>query len=423
MSERSAVPEDLVEALLRLDDAKLLAIVQLVEGRPERARLEPLIAPLRGRLVRLRPPRMLSLPRVLTLPFEQLLVDDRSWRAGDQRIPRRHLGAIHGRILAGLPEEARRAWEARLKGRTSHDGHIVLAVGRELWPAAGAVLSHPGSVDREPPELRISLRLAAHLLFLGQYLVPFLWRLPPRPIASLDEELEGELRELLCRAFALGREAGCVVVELLVRLLESPALVLVPLLAAQDARKAREQAAAMVLEKAVEETRRRIERIAHEGPDDIEELAEVALTLAQQSGSAAALPKQLPFDRYQLRRLRQLLQALLEQVLARELEALLSPLLAEEGPEAMAEVERRAQAVARLRTVAPELGAAAKVTFQLNKAARRYAEEIERWIRARGHDLEGPCALVRLRIYELLFGSPEAVGLWRRLRKQTADGG
>ena len=73
---RSANPaiREVTRGLAAARDAQILQAVAMVDAMPERGAADEIVAPLRSRLARLRPPRPLRFARLLFLPLALLLI-------------------------------------------------------------------------------------------------------------------------------------------------------------------------------------------------------------------------------------------------------------------------------------------------------------------------------------------------------------
>ena len=89
-------------------DAQILQVVAMVDGMPNRGAADQLIAPLRGRLARLRPPRPLRFARLLFLPLDPLIVPAARWRAEHPSIPRTVIPVLAAAIEAALDQTSPR---------------------------------------------------------------------------------------------------------------------------------------------------------------------------------------------------------------------------------------------------------------------------------------------------------------------------
>lgn len=159
-ASQSGVPRrelvDLRQMLLRAEDNKILRIVQMVDGLPERGGMDDIIAPLRSQLVRLRPRRKLNLPRLLFHPLDPLIVPAAQWRRGAYTVPRSVLQPL-ARIVAGALDAQRAALMEALKGHFADEQQIVSDTGAALWPFAARTLAEapPPPRWRETTDLAI----------------------------------------------------------------------------------------------------------------------------------------------------------------------------------------------------------------------------------------------------------------------------
>jgi hypothetical protein len=134
-----ALRRDLVE----INDAQLLQIVALIDRMADRGDADGLIAPLRSRFRRVRPPRPLRFARLLFLPLHPVLIAPPLFRAGMPAVPRTALVPLAGVVHAALGPRAREI-EAMIAGRVETDTETIQAAGMELWPAAAAALIDAG---------------------------------------------------------------------------------------------------------------------------------------------------------------------------------------------------------------------------------------------------------------------------------------
>jgi hypothetical protein len=121
-------------------DAQLLQVVAMVDALPQRGQADALIAPLRPRLAQLRPPRPLSVGRVLFTPLNPVIVPGPRWRRGVPSVPRTALPSLAAQVEAAEPRLVAEV-RAQLTGATSSDVRLIRRVGEALWPAASALLA------------------------------------------------------------------------------------------------------------------------------------------------------------------------------------------------------------------------------------------------------------------------------------------
>lgn len=119
-------------------DQQIARVVAVVDALADRSAADALIAPLRPRLMQLRPPRPLRLARLLFVPLDPLVVPAARWRPGDPLIPRTALTPLADALAAAGPviEQVR----SMIEGRLSSDARAIAEAGALLWPAASRAL-------------------------------------------------------------------------------------------------------------------------------------------------------------------------------------------------------------------------------------------------------------------------------------------
>ena len=156
----------LTHAVAAASDQALAGIVALFDRMPDRREADRLLDAARPRLRRLRPPRPITLPRLLFLPLDGVIAEARTWRRQDGGIPRSALLPIAEAMRAALGAEAT-AIEALCAGRHFADLPTVDAAGRRLWRAAAGVsagLSPPpdwGATGLAPADFLHAMTIAA----------------------------------------------------------------------------------------------------------------------------------------------------------------------------------------------------------------------------------------------------------------------
>jgi len=140
-STRSSNPaiREVSRGLAEAGDEKILQVVRMVDAMPNRGAADQLIAPLRSRLARLRPPRPLRFARLLFLPLDPLIVPAARWRAQLPGIPRTAVPVLATAVEAALGAEGHRI-AAMIEGHTTRDEAVVEAAGALLWDRAAPVL-------------------------------------------------------------------------------------------------------------------------------------------------------------------------------------------------------------------------------------------------------------------------------------------
>lgn len=130
----------LSQALSTACDRQLIAVLALVDASPARAAVDALLGSVRPRLWLLRPPRRLSLRRVLTVPLEALLAEPDLCPPAGIRLPRSLLPALFAVVEPGLDSLLRAEIESGCQRCTTAELDELLRLGHRLWPAAAAVL-------------------------------------------------------------------------------------------------------------------------------------------------------------------------------------------------------------------------------------------------------------------------------------------
>jgi hypothetical protein len=122
------------------DDAQIRRIVQFADSLAARGEVDAVIEPLRQRLRLLRPPRPLSLTRLMFMPLDPLVVHPRRWLAERTGIPRPALTQLAEAARLALGETGE-AVSGMIAGHVLTDTALVMAAGDALWPAASTVLA------------------------------------------------------------------------------------------------------------------------------------------------------------------------------------------------------------------------------------------------------------------------------------------
>jgi hypothetical protein len=193
-----------VEASLKkASDQQLARIMQFIDRLPSRVKLDQVVEQVRGRLALVRPARSMTLLRVLTLPFEDLLVSPDLAALSPWCAPRDVVSVVGALTLTALSEAERRRMNAAADGRTMDEQSVVLALGGTLWPAGAAAIRNAlKDGDAGDQNRRRILAGLADLLDYGEEIVSFMEQLPPRPMPRLREDERGGAMSLL---FSLGQ--------------------------------------------------------------------------------------------------------------------------------------------------------------------------------------------------------------------------
>ena len=203
--------------LLAAADARLRRAVAVLDALPERGEADALIAPLRTRLAELRPPRPITLTRLLFVPVEKLIAPTATWTHGSPAIPRGALAVLGSDMRAALGDGAT-VLQAQMAGRSMDDAAVVAACGAELWPRAATLL--PG---RPPPpgwSSATGLPATAHAAITAPLAVLLAEGVALHGLTRLREAAaQGEAERLLRHAGQHGLAALAMMLALLLRLL------------------------------------------------------------------------------------------------------------------------------------------------------------------------------------------------------------
>lgn len=156
----------LTENLSGASDENLLRIVAMIDRQAERNKLDDLLTDIRPRLARLRPPRPVTMTRLLFLPLSGALVNRNMWRQDPAAIPRAALKPIF-ELLRDLPGSHLQEAEDATRGAVFSDLAVVDQYGRFIWETAAKLCEKitPGTRWAEagfmPEDFRTIMRLAA----------------------------------------------------------------------------------------------------------------------------------------------------------------------------------------------------------------------------------------------------------------------
>ena len=126
-------------------DEQILKVVAMVDAMPNRGNADQILAPLRDRLARLRPPRPLRFARLLFMPLDPLIVPAARWRPAQPAIPRTVILPFSSMVQQCLGPLAQRI-SAMIDGRLVSDHAVVEAAGALLWNDAGLQMLDATSV-------------------------------------------------------------------------------------------------------------------------------------------------------------------------------------------------------------------------------------------------------------------------------------
>jgi hypothetical protein len=120
-------------------DQQLTKVVAMLDGLTNRGEADALIAVLRPRLARLRPPRPLNFHRIMFIPFDPLIVAGTDWSRDAPGVPRTILRPLGDMVRRSSPDQI--AVIDRLLAEPEHDNlATTLRVGKILWPLATETL-------------------------------------------------------------------------------------------------------------------------------------------------------------------------------------------------------------------------------------------------------------------------------------------
>jgi hypothetical protein len=125
----------LIHALASASDMALAQVIEILDRLPDRSEADRLLDAARPRLKQIKPSRSLQFTRLLFLPLDGAISDNRDWQKDDARLPRCALPPIAEALRLAMGQEAQRI-EASFQGKFFHDAAAVDRAGRPLWAAA-----------------------------------------------------------------------------------------------------------------------------------------------------------------------------------------------------------------------------------------------------------------------------------------------
>lgn len=404
----------------QLSDDKLLSIVRLIDGLASRGEADRVLRGWRPRLALLRPPRAMTLSRVLVQPLEDLLVDAGDHWPGRRRISRATLGPLRELGLGALPAPHRAELEAGMAGQSMQSAKVLLEAGAAIWPAAARALGEAVAAGGQPAETRRQLGGAAHVLLRAEAMLPVLWRLPPKPMVALDAKTIGALVALLRSCAEAGEEALLWLLELLLARSASPDVILVPLM---ERDLGLPTASTMALVRRIVQTRvgdmREMTTRLAQSPAlldgrSVRDVLQLVADLDAMTDRAFAggLDKRLLADIRHAAM--QVIDRCLEAAVGSHMLAQLGSLHASAGLDdaAMERLEDQARAARRLGIAGAQLGVAATAEAVLDPYLRTY----EDMLAAQPPGLSGPRLFDHVRVMEILFGPDVAMAAYDRRR-------
>lgn len=412
---------DLADLFHNVTDRKLLQTVALIDRLPKRGAVDDLLAPVRPRLQRLRPPRPLTLRRLLTFPLEELLVPAAAWRPGSQRLSRDLLALIHQTVISGLDPALVREIDERLAGRTMRDKAMILGCGERLWPAAAEALAaslppSPAGADSKGRNRRQQLEIAAELVRIGPLLAALFLALPEKPLRQVDEAQLERMGTFLQELEGKGGLALSLGAEALGQRLGDAAAMLDVLLHAGAGK-----ASALRLSAANDAGRRVVaelddvaEQLRRAGRQPATALADEVVQLVGTLSALEAGPPDLPVDRAGLKQIAhkaaKAVEGHLQNVVYGEIldgfKALASP---DTDEAAILAVEAAARAARKLGAAGRQLGLNGQIDLVVKSALDDYRRAIVK--AGTSEDDDDERVMDQLRIVEIIFGADAAADL------------
>jgi hypothetical protein len=124
----------------QLSDSKLLQMLSLIEMLPQEQRPDHVLDAMRPRLAKLRPPRLVTLQRLLFNPIEDLFDPPVSYRRKIGRLSRRTIPACWNAVTQMADPRWLARLQADLKSVDTRNYAAVNAIGRELWPEVARIM-------------------------------------------------------------------------------------------------------------------------------------------------------------------------------------------------------------------------------------------------------------------------------------------
>ncbi|MFM2042337.1 MAG: hypothetical protein RLY86_913 [Pseudomonadota bacterium] len=198
----------------KLSDAKLLKIYSLLEHMRDKPEVAGAFAALRPRLVELRPPRRISVSRLLFRPVEDLLDDAEAYQRRLNRISRAVLVPAWRALKERLPRPVVEGVQGELAGTDSRDLRRLAQVGEPLWAAGAETLTTLMTEARANLKVQVALfgrdddvltqlDTVVDVLRVGPRIETLKLSLPSKPIGDLAESHVDTIKTQLSE---LGRE-------------------------------------------------------------------------------------------------------------------------------------------------------------------------------------------------------------------------
>ncbi len=156
-TSNTAQLRDVQQSLTSARAEQITRVVAMVDALRDRSTADALIAPLRPRLMQLRPGRPLRFARLLFLPLDPLIVPPPRWRPSEPLVPRSALTPLSDAVRLSAGSVVGEV-DALIKDRAQSDESVIAAAGERLWPEAARALMtspppHSWAESGLPPEL------------------------------------------------------------------------------------------------------------------------------------------------------------------------------------------------------------------------------------------------------------------------------
>jgi hypothetical protein len=197
MSLKWSEIQQIAAAIAEAPDEKLIQIVKVIDRLPDRAFLDEAVGRVRDRLCVLRPPRPLSMARILFEPVEDLLEAPSEYHRGSRRFNRGIIRTVVQIVEMGLGEERCATLKKEFEGRTTANHGFFKVFGARLWPIAADLLERTVKAAAADDKVRIArmgrdddvLRQISELvgyLKLAVVIERLKADLPPKPFLQLE---------------------------------------------------------------------------------------------------------------------------------------------------------------------------------------------------------------------------------------------
>jgi len=200
-----------------LSDDKLVEITRLIERMPEEGTRRELLAQMRPRLVRLRPPRRLTPQRLLFQPIEDLFDPLDQYRRKVGQVSRQAVGPCWELVQRRVSPTILKNIRTRLERPDPLSPEQATALGAPLWAAAAEALEDElgtaakgrsgGRLAAELRDMSGQLSEMAQLFVIACEIEETKSNLPKRPIEYLAEADIEYMVGMINRVFNKSRQA------------------------------------------------------------------------------------------------------------------------------------------------------------------------------------------------------------------------